>query len=418
MKRNHANESGNWRRAESGQAIVLLALAIVALIGITGLAIDGGGLFFLQRDAQNAADAAAVAATYALCTFGTGAQVDAAGQVAAEQNGFINGQDGRIVTVTYPPTFGLKAGDSSYLQIDITATKPAYFIQMVYKGPLEVSVRAIGYCQPPFDPGTVPAIFGVSATCTNAVRWAGSTGNIQGGVFSNNDIQFTGSDNTIGGAVEGVSHVDSPSSNNNLFDPGQPTSPVSPEPDPLALYYSIGDYAPTGRIPAGIPSGYYHAIKQGSDLSAPHYDPDFQDGSQTWQVNNRVLEGLYYVEGDVSLGTNVTFGPAGFSVVATGKISGNAVDVEYYHYSGSTGVLFFSGAETNCGSNAIDMSGNTTQWHGLVYAPRGGVRVSGSSLTLIGIIIASTTTLDASTLTLIADPTILPPIPPLVKLSE
>ncbi|MBK8028375.1 MAG: hypothetical protein IPK17_02470 [Chloroflexi bacterium] len=38
------------------------------LIGALGLAVDGGGLFFLQRDAQNAADAAAIAGAYARCT--------------------------------------------------------------------------------------------------------------------------------------------------------------------------------------------------------------------------------------------------------------------------------------------------------------------------------------------------------------
>jgi hypothetical protein len=408
-------------QAESGQAIVLLALAIVALIGIVGLAIDGGGMFFLQRDAQNAADAAAVAATYARCTTpgSTADRIAAAreaGLIAAQQNGFTDGQDGRSVSVLIPPSDGPRAGDDDYVQVNISASKPAYFIQVVYKGPLQASVRAIGYCNPPFDPATVPALFGISSVCTNVVRWAGSTADIQGGVFSNNDIQFTGSDNTIGGAVEGVNHVDSPSSNNNHFDTGQPTSPVPSQSDPLANIYKIGDYAPGGSVASTAP--IYHPILQGSDSSAPNYDPDYNDGNQTWHVNNRVLEGLYYVQGDVSLGNNVTFGAAGFSVVATGQISGIAVDVSYYQYPGSTGVLFFSNETTTCGNNAIDMSGNTTEWHGLVYAPHGGVKVSGSSLALYGIIVADTITMDASNMVLHADPTILPPIPPLVKLSE
>src|SRR3990172_7448497 len=56
---------------EAGQAIVILALVMVALIGFLGLVVDGGGLLFLQRDAQNATDAAVIAATYARCTNAT-----------------------------------------------------------------------------------------------------------------------------------------------------------------------------------------------------------------------------------------------------------------------------------------------------------------------------------------------------------
>ena len=46
------------RKSEAGQAIVLIAFGMIVLIMVMGLAIDGGGLLFLRRDAQNAADAA------------------------------------------------------------------------------------------------------------------------------------------------------------------------------------------------------------------------------------------------------------------------------------------------------------------------------------------------------------------------
>ena len=47
---------------ERGQALVIIALAAIALFGITGLAIDGTAKFSDRRHAQNAADAAALAA--------------------------------------------------------------------------------------------------------------------------------------------------------------------------------------------------------------------------------------------------------------------------------------------------------------------------------------------------------------------
>ncbi len=50
---------------QSGQAIVLIAVLLTALIGALGLAIDGGGMYLLYRDAQNAVDAAALTSAYA-----------------------------------------------------------------------------------------------------------------------------------------------------------------------------------------------------------------------------------------------------------------------------------------------------------------------------------------------------------------
>ncbi|MGC9523339.1 MAG: pilus assembly protein TadG-related protein, partial [Anaerolineae bacterium] len=46
---------------ERGQVIVFVAFALVGLIAITGLAIDGGRLYQARRQSQNGADAAALA---------------------------------------------------------------------------------------------------------------------------------------------------------------------------------------------------------------------------------------------------------------------------------------------------------------------------------------------------------------------
>ena len=53
-------------RSERGQILVIAALAMVALIAMTGLVVDGGAAFASQRATQNAADAAADAGALAL----------------------------------------------------------------------------------------------------------------------------------------------------------------------------------------------------------------------------------------------------------------------------------------------------------------------------------------------------------------
>src|SRR5258708_17074299 len=55
------------RRFQTGQAIVLIALAMIVLLLFVGLAIDANRLFELKRRLQNTADAAAMAAAYQRC---------------------------------------------------------------------------------------------------------------------------------------------------------------------------------------------------------------------------------------------------------------------------------------------------------------------------------------------------------------
>lgn len=52
------------RSAQSGQAIVLMALAMIVLMGFAVLALDGGRFYTQRRSAQNASDLAALAGLY------------------------------------------------------------------------------------------------------------------------------------------------------------------------------------------------------------------------------------------------------------------------------------------------------------------------------------------------------------------
>ena len=51
------------RHHEQGQSIVVIALAIVVLVGMAGLGLDGANAFNQRRNTVNASDAAAMAGT-------------------------------------------------------------------------------------------------------------------------------------------------------------------------------------------------------------------------------------------------------------------------------------------------------------------------------------------------------------------
>ena len=59
---------GSWLRKQSGQAVVLVAVAVVVLTAILALALDGGRIYLDRRQVQNAADSAALAGAELLMT--------------------------------------------------------------------------------------------------------------------------------------------------------------------------------------------------------------------------------------------------------------------------------------------------------------------------------------------------------------
>lgn len=161
---------------QSGQAILLIAMLMVALIASLGLAIDGGGMFLLYRDVQNATDAAGLSAAYALCT---GQPVTDIVTTSALENGFENNVDGATVLVENPPTtLSATYTTSEYVAVQITAEKPSYFIQIVYPGALTISATTIARCQPSSDSGMIDnvSILTLGTSCTGGQEGFNVTG--------------------------------------------------------------------------------------------------------------------------------------------------------------------------------------------------------------------------------------------------
>ena len=115
MKNNHIGR---------GQALIVIALVAVALVGMVGLVIDGGRAFLDRRNAQNAADSAALASAYARIK-GDQDMVGAALAAAAE-NGYNNDGTRNVVVLYSPPKDGPHSGDVEYIQIIITSNLQTY----------------------------------------------------------------------------------------------------------------------------------------------------------------------------------------------------------------------------------------------------------------------------------------------------
>src|ERR1700694_4695342 len=90
--------TANFRREQSGQTLVIVALMILVLLGFTGLVTDVAWYEVNLIRIQRAADAAALAGVVSLPNNVAGAQT--AAQQEASKNGFTNGAPGVTVTAT------------------------------------------------------------------------------------------------------------------------------------------------------------------------------------------------------------------------------------------------------------------------------------------------------------------------------
>lgn len=379
MNVNKLYKRGN---AESGQAIVLIAMLMIILIASLGLALDGGDFYWLHRDAQNAADAAAFAATGSFCR---GASVESASNIGldvASANGFDETNPNAVkkhttlnvdVVVNQQTLNNFEDGPAT-ITVTIVAQKPSYFIQVVWDTPITVTVEAIGFCTPE---RARPGLVALSESCQYAMNITGSQITILGGVASNGGMNINSSNASING--DGYYMGDNNSSN-VLWNPSSNPQEIDvPMNDREA--HDIEDYAPSGEM-ATAAGSYYH----------------YSTGDLRMNTNpaHIVLEGLYFTEGNIDLiGDNYTIGPAGATFVARGSIGMSATNIELRPFSGE--LLLFSNQTTNCGVNAISLSSSNAQWEGLIYAPHGGVKFADSeNSTSNGGIVAQTIDIHAS----------------------
>jgi hypothetical protein len=133
-------------RSERGQAMVLIVFAILGLIGITALAVDGGMAFADRKQAQNAADSAVLTASLERIR---GGDYRNAALVRAQQNGYNNDGVTSTVLVYAPPVSGPYTGNAEYVQVVITSHHKTFFGSVIGRSEITNQVEAIARAKPP-----------------------------------------------------------------------------------------------------------------------------------------------------------------------------------------------------------------------------------------------------------------------------
>lgn len=133
--------------SERGQVLVIISVALVALIAMVGLAVDGGFAFSDRRHAQNAADTAALAGALARINLDLG-WTNVARDMAGE-NGYsgdlVNNQVEVYLCTDENASCDLPAGANpdDYLQVIITSTINTFFARVIGVPTITNRVQAV-----------------------------------------------------------------------------------------------------------------------------------------------------------------------------------------------------------------------------------------------------------------------------------
>jgi hypothetical protein len=186
---------------ETGQALVLIVLAIVGLFGFAALAIDGGMLLSERRRAQNAVDASVMAAALEKIQ---GVDLFTAALQRAASNGyetvpdncsppgadcFMGNGERWTVQVSNPPRSGDYAGNGRYVLVRITSEVNTAFAHLVFTGPLQTTVDAVSRVWPKARLAAGNALYAATEHDCKGIWFTGTgdTNVTDGNVFSNSD---------------------------------------------------------------------------------------------------------------------------------------------------------------------------------------------------------------------------------------
>jgi Putative Flp pilus-assembly TadE/G-like len=393
---------------EQGQASVLLAVCMVAVVGIAGLAVDVGHLRYAKRQLQTLADSAALAGAAELSYCNGTADCDAmqtAAQQTVAENGatlgtFLSQCSGSVSGLTLELNNGPCAlgssdpnqGDPGFVETVVTQSEPMYFAKILGLNTMTVSARA-------------EAKIGNSPYCVIALGSAGLTFQSNGGGItascglmvdsdSNTAFQANGADvNAKEISVDGGYQI-----NGGTVSP-TPTTGAPSLADPLNYL--------TPPTSSGCTYTSVYSVNSGNaNLSAGTYCGGIQlnGGSLSLNPGTYILDGigLQMNSGSIS-GNGVTLYIAQGGVQFNGANSVNLVAPTTGTYAG---ILFYQNS-TDATAATIN-GGSGSAFQGALYFPDSTVQLNGSNIAAYTIVVSNSMQINGSDFNIGSDYSSLP----------
>jgi Flp pilus assembly protein TadG len=362
------------QKSERGQALILLVLGIMGLIGMTALAVDGGNAFLDRRQAQNAADTAALAAALAKVR---GQNWNSAALSRASNNGYDNNGTSNTVQLYNPPINGPYAGNGEYVQVVITSHVKTFFGAVIGQNQITNRVDAIARAKPSVAEQMLSGNAMVSlmpeSDCLNHKAFyahgEGSATVTGGNVFINSSnptcalIQRgNGSVDVIGGdivTIVGGASVQKP----ELITPFPPVTGAIPIPYPPPIIFPK-------------PSCSQPAIQSENEMSPGNFEGDFPPSGV-----DKLQPGLYCIHhGDFIVNGNTKLsGDHVMIFVKSGAVhfnGGATINLKAPTSGPFKGLLLYLPIEN---TNKVVLNGNAdSAFRGTILAPGAEIHLNGN----------------------------------------
>ena len=422
------------RTRQTGYAIILTTLALVALLGIMGFGIDMGMMRYERRLQQTAADAAAIAGANDLafeCGGTPCGSVTSAAQNASAANGFTDGTNNVTVHVYNPPTGVYWAADphknnNAYVEVVISAVHPTYFEKILSINNETVVARAEAtYLSGASNNDACMYTLGNPANEIGVDPFGSTTLNATTcGIVDNGNFDPTGKGLTVNTCSFNVSGSNTGNNSGNVYCNGQTLSPNYSSPtaqDPfLGQLTTPSNPGASTSCPA---KGTCNVNTTGTVTLQPGQFSSISIGSSS---NVTFSPGIYYINGSGGLsctgsptitGTGVMFY---FTNSATINCQGSAsinltamtsAQAQSSGYPKDAGILMYQdpndtntgiptkgskspcpppGSGTNTGPQMGGNDGST--YHGVLYFPADQLYLTGNTTTGAGVSIGASVT--------------------------
>lgn len=395
---------------QRGQALILIVLTIVGLVALVALAVDGGNAFADRRHAQNAADAAALAAALAKIN-DQDWQTAAMGR--AISNGYNNDGIHSTVTVSNPPGAGCNgvnspyAGNDEYVQVVIRSTVDTFFGSVVGINQMNNCVEAVARAR---EGAYVPLYngAGVVALKPNGNSVFGNVGNINltvrnSGVFVNSNgscaMSVNGNVNLTVDTQYGIVGGFCRTGNVTVHGPVVTGSGQVP-------------YPPSINVPPPSISCSGEGYRSGNTYYPGHYSNISlsANGSYTFAPGNYCVDNGISISGNIALTmNNVNMQLNGGSFAIAGNSSVSCSNFLFYSTGNAGGIHFNGNSGNTCTGATFYLESGNLVWNGnvantftartegpyanlLIYMPYGntsGLTINGNSgNTIVGTVLA------------------------------
>ena len=359
---------------QRGQALILIVFGFVALVGIAGLAIDGGAAYADRRRAQNAVDSAALAAALARIN---GENWLERARVVVAQNGYSSGGPDSEIELYSPPVSGPNQGDIEYIQVRLRSHVPTPFAAVVGRPRLTNIVEAVAHSKPSeyrpmFDGAAVVSLALTSDCDKERAFWVHAEQTLSlegGGVFVNSNHPTCALVQQANGSIRinGDFPID-------VVGGYQIAKPALITPFPPARAAPVS-YPPPFFLPK-ISCGAREArlSVDGTTLSPGTWvEPFPPEGVTALEAGVYCLEGDFIMNGGELIGNNVVF----YLPYGRMQIQGGVqLDLQAPDTGAYAGLLVYQPLENK--NRLVLNAANDSSFVGTVLAPGAEVRIKGN----------------------------------------